>query len=184
MRKLLEGLYGCAEVLAMAALVVIALMVGAQVLGRVADTVLVMLGQPPYGFLIPSLAEFAGFFLVAASFLALAGTLRGGVHIRVTVATSHLPPTLRRGAEILVLVIAAALMLFIFWYSARLALDSYSFNEVSYGIIAVPLWIPQAAMAAGAGIFAIALLDDLVCAVRGGTPSYVAEEALHGQEGQ
>ncbi|MEQ9245766.1 MAG: TRAP transporter small permease, partial [Nitratireductor sp.] len=78
MRKLMNGLYGAAEWLAMAALCVIAVLVFAQVMGRVVDSLLGLFGLPPFGFLVPSLAEIAGFLLVGASFMALAGSLRGG----------------------------------------------------------------------------------------------------------
>ncbi|WP_048648122.1 TRAP transporter small permease [Nitratireductor soli] len=176
MRKCLDWLYGAAEGLAMVALCLIALLVLAQVLGRVADTVLTLLGQPPYGFLVPSLAEIAGFLLVAASFLALAGSLRGGVQIRVTLAIGMLSGTARRLAEIAVLTVATALSGFFFFYAAKLAADSHRFNELSFGIIAIPLWIPQAMMAAGIGVFTIALIDDLCAVIRARAPSYAGHE--------
>ncbi|WP_295811727.1 TRAP transporter small permease [uncultured Nitratireductor sp.] len=176
MRKILDGLYGAAEWLAMAALCVIAILVFAQVLGRVVDTVFALFGLPPYGFLVPSLAEIAGFLLVGASFMALAGSLRGGAQIRVTLGLAAMPEGMRRVAEVFVLVVGAALAGFFFYYAAKLSLDSHRFNELSYGIVAIPLWIPQAFMALGLGIFAIALLDDLVAALRGRPASYLANE--------
>lgn len=182
MRKLLDGLYGIAEWLAMAALCAIGLLVFAQVLGRVLDTILKLMGMPPYGFLVPSLAEIAGFLLVGASFLALAGSLRGGVQIRVTLAIGAMPEKMRRVAEIAVLCVAAALASFFFYYAAKLAIDSHRFNELSYGIIPIPLWIPQAVMAGGIGVFAIALLDNLVTLLRGGQASYASSEVQAAEE--
>lgn len=173
MRRLLNGIYGAAEWLAMAALCLIAALVFAQVIGRVVDSVVGLFGIPPYGFLIPSLAEIAGFLLVAASFLALAGSLRAGEQIRVTLALASLSERTRRAVEIAVLALAALLAAFFFYYSVRLAYDSYRFGGVSYGIIPIPLCIPQAAMATGVGVFALALFDDLVTAIRGGAPSYM-----------
>ncbi|WP_367718557.1 TRAP transporter small permease [Nitratireductor sp. GISD-1A_MAKvit] len=176
MRKILNRLYGTAEWLAMAALCAIAILVFAQVMGRVVDTLLGLLGLPPYGFLVPSLAEIAGFLLVGASFMALAGSLRGGAQIRVTLGLTAMPGSMRRVAEIFVLVLAAALSGFFFHYAAKLALDSFRFNEFSYGIIAIPLWIPQAVMALGIGIFTLVLLDDLFAALAGRSPSYLTRE--------
>ncbi|MBN7757421.1 TRAP transporter small permease [Nitratireductor aquimarinus] len=176
MRKILNGLYGAAEWLAMAALCAIAVLVFAQVMGRVVDTLLGLFGLPPYGFLVPSLAEIAGFLLVGASFMALAGSLRGGAQIRVTLGLAAMPEGMRRVAEVFVLLVGAALAGFFFYYAAKLALDSHRFNELSYGIIAIPLWIPQAVMALGIGIFAVALLDDLFAALTGRSPSYLATE--------
>lgn len=172
MRKFLDRLYRYSELLAMAALCVIAAMVFAQVTGRVLDGALGIFGQPPYGFLIPSLAEIAGFLLVAASFLALAGSQRAGDQIRVTLALSRLPQKSQLLVEIAVLTLATLLACYFLFYSVQLVLDSYRYNEVSYGIIAVPMFIPQSVMAAGIGTFALTLLDDLVCAIAGGEPSY------------
>ncbi|MFC5585616.1 TRAP transporter small permease [Nitratireductor kimnyeongensis] len=176
MRKILDGLYGAAEWLAMAALGVIALLVFAQVLGRVFDTIIGLFGLPPFGFLVPSLAEIAGFLLVGASFMALAGSLRGGAQIRVTLGLSAMPYRMRQVAEVFVLVIGAALSWFFFYYASKLTVDSYRFNELSYGIIAIPLWIPQAVMALGVGIFAVALVEDLFEVLAGRSPSYLAKE--------
>ncbi|UUP16156.1 TRAP transporter small permease [Nitratireductor thuwali] len=176
MRSFLNGLYAASEWLAMTALAATAILVFAQVAGRVFDTLLVMAGNRPYGFLVPSLAEIAGFLLVAASFLALAGSFRAGTHIRVTLAISPLPPGLRHVVEVAVLAVATAIAGLFAWYVALLALDSVRYNELSYGIIAIPLWIPQGAMAVGAAIFTLSLVDDFAAAVTGGTPSYLASD--------
>lgn len=178
MRKLLDRLYAGAEWLAMLALIAIVLMVLAQVIGRIVDWALMRLGQPIYGFQIASMAEIAGFLLVAASFLALAEALRGGNHIRVTLAITPLPPAARRVAESVVLAAGAAVALFFAWYTVLLAWDSYRFHNVSFGIVVIPLWIPQGVMAFGIVVFAVALLDEFIGAVSGRTPSYVEREAL------
>lgn len=177
MRTILDRVYVAAERLAMAALAAIALMVFAQVMGRIADVIMVALGWPPYGFLVPSLAEFAGFLLVAASFLALAGSFRAGTHIRVTLAIGNLPDRFRRFVELAVLAGGTFLAVYFTYYAVLLAVDSYRFDEVSFGIIAMPLWIPQGLMALGVGVFALALIDDLVAALKGHTPSYLQHEA-------
>lgn len=182
MRKILNGFYGAAEWLAMASLCAIAVLVFAQVMGRVVDTLLGLFALPAYGFLVPSLAEIAGFLLVGASFMALSGSLRGGAQIRVTLGLTAMPESMRRIAEILVLVIGAALSGFFFYYAVKLSLDSFRFNEFSYGIIAIPLWIPQAVMALGIGIFTLALLDDLVVALAGRSPSYLTREDAAAEE--
>ena len=85
MRTALTALYKTATVLAACCLVTIALLVTLQVMGRLLDGARSMVGLEPLGLLVPSLAEIAGFFLVGASFLALAGTLRMGDHIRVSI---------------------------------------------------------------------------------------------------
>jgi TRAP-type C4-dicarboxylate transport system permease small subunit len=183
MRSLLSRLYSSAEILAAACLVLIAGMVLLQVLGRLTDGALQLFGYEAVGFLVPSLAEIAGFLLVGASFLALASTLRHAVHIRVSLAVAHAPPVLRKIMETGVLVLGLAFISYFAWFAVGLAADSYAYDEVSFGIIPVPLWIPQGVMAAGLIIFAISLLDDLLLQLTGKTPSYIVAEAGKGIEG-
>jgi TRAP-type C4-dicarboxylate transport system permease small subunit len=175
-RRLLNSLYLAGGAAAALCLVAIAITVLAQVGTRVADRIAVWISGQRLGWSIPSAAEFTGYFLAAASFLALAYTLRAGGHIRVTLAIQHLPRRSRRWAEIGCLGLGAALSGFFTWHAVGLASDSLAFGEVSYGIVAVPLWIPQTAMAAGLLLLTIALIDDLVVVLRGGNTSYQRSE--------
>jgi hypothetical protein len=45
-------------------------------------------------------------------------------------------------------------------------MQSREFNDISQGNDATPLWIPQIAMAAGAVVLLIAMVDDLVRVLR------------------
>ncbi len=172
MRTALNSLYRLSGILAAACLVVIALMVIAQVLGRIIDGILKTAGFQPIGLLVPSLAEFAGFFLVGASFLALASTLRMGDHIRVSILLHMLPKNIAKFFEIWCLGVALALGCYFTWHAALLAQDSYIYNESSYGIIPVPLWIPQTVMTLGLFCFTVSLLDDFAQALAGKSTSY------------
>jgi TRAP-type C4-dicarboxylate transport system permease small subunit len=71
---------------------------------------------------------------------------------------------------------SAFLLGFFAWYAADMVITSYQINDVSQGLVAVPLWVPQSGMALGLTIMTIALLDDLVTVFRRGTPSYLAAE--------
>lgn len=175
-RRALDALYAGAAVAAAACLAAIAVLVSLQVIGRLADAALSGLGRPRYGFLIPSLAEIGGFLLVAGSFLALASTLRHAVHIRVNLLLQHLPERPRRALQTVSVAASAAAIVYFAFQAAKLAADSWRFGEVSYGIVPIPLVIPQAAMAAGLAIFAVALLDDLLAMLAGRTPSFAAAE--------
>jgi hypothetical protein len=57
-----------------------------------------------------------------------------------------------------------------------LTIDSWRFNEVSHGLVPLPLAYPQLAMSIGLAVFAIALLDELVTVARNGKPSFTASE--------
>ncbi len=62
---------------------------------------------------------------------------------------------------------------------------SFRFHEVSTGVIRVPLAYPQAAMAFGAFMLTLALIDELFIVVTRGRPTFrVAEDAITlGKEG-
>jgi H+/Cl- antiporter ClcA len=53
------------------------------------------------------------------------------------------------------------------FYSVRLAWQSHLFHDISTGNDATPLWIPQLAMALGAVVFAVAMVDEWVLELRG-----------------
>ena len=107
MRRCLDALYNATLWLSALCLVLIAVLVGLQIGGRLVDGALKLLGLPVTGFQILSLAEIAGYLLAAASFLALAGTLKGGAHIRVTMLLSAFSESRRRYLEILAFAVAS-----------------------------------------------------------------------------
>ncbi len=111
---------------------------------------------------IPSYAEFAGFFLAAASFLALAYTLTRGGHIRVTLVVQFLPARLQTALEIFALGLCSLTAAYGTWFMGKLAYDSYRFGDMSPGIIAVPMWVPQLSLVVGMAILALALADLMV----------------------
>ncbi|HSP25682.1 MAG TPA: TRAP transporter small permease, partial [Saliniramus sp.] len=78
MRRVLDTTYSISFWLAILCLVAIAILVGLQVGARLVDTLLKAASLPPTNFVILSLSEIAGYLLAAGSFLALAGTLKGG----------------------------------------------------------------------------------------------------------
>lgn len=180
MRKALDGLYAAALWAAVLAMVTIASLVLVQVAGRVIDRTLVWMGTAPIGIAVPSLAEIGGFLFVAAAFLALPATLRAGGHVRVTMLAHNLPPAAARWLSVAVLLIATGLGIFAAWHSAIQVVDSWKFNSVSFGMVRIPLWLPQGAMTAGLVLFAVALADELWAALRGATPAFAAAEAGRG----
>ena len=50
--------------------------------------------------------------------------------------------------------------------------DSWRFNDMSQGVLAVPLWIPQLGYSAGLVILLIAFVDEFVHVLRGNEPRY------------
>lgn len=166
MRRMLDLIYAVSGWTAAACLVLIFSLVSIQVLARLLDGAMRLAGQRAYGLLIPSIAEICGFLLAAASFLALARTLTAGNHIRIGMLVERLPASLRRWVEGLVGCAAFALAIHFTVAMGRLTFKSASFGDVSYGMIPVPLALPQGLMTLGLAILAIAVLDVTVTAFR------------------
>jgi len=180
MRRALDLVYAAALVASAAALVLIAVLVLLQIGGRILDRTLLAVDQPAVGFQVPSLAEIGGFLFVGAAFLALPATLKSAGHVRVTMLAQTLPPRAAHAVTVAVLAVALALAVFATWHSGLQAIDSWAFSSVSFGMVRVPLWIPQGVMTLGLGLFALALADELVTALAGGTPAFQSAEARRG----
>jgi TRAP-type C4-dicarboxylate transport system permease small subunit len=148
MRRLLDALYDAAAYLAAVFLVGTLAMVLLGIFARLV------------GVNVRGTDAYAGYFMAAAGFLALAHTLVRREHIRVSLVLEHVGERTRRALDRVSLGIAAALAIAFAYYSVRLAWQSYSFHDVSTGIDATPLWLPQIAMAAGTVVFAIAFVDE------------------------
>ena len=172
MRKLLDTIYLSSGWLAAGFIGAICLLVIIQVCLNLIDRVSSITTGTAIGLTIPSYADFTGFFLAAASFLALAHTFRQGSHIRVTLLIANLPPKIGRLMEFWCLGTAAAICCYFTWYTAALVWESFDFHDLSPGMIAIPLWIPQTGMLVGLLILSIALIDELICYIMGGQPSY------------
>ncbi|WP_322894197.1 MULTISPECIES: TRAP transporter small permease [unclassified Yoonia] len=176
MRKVLDALYAVALAIACLAMVAIAVLVLVQILGRVLDRALIFAGATPLGFSIPSLSDFGGFLFVASATLALPATLRAGGHVRVSLLLNIGGPVVQRILGILVLMVALGLAGFATWHSGLQVLDSWRFNAVSFGMVQVPLWIPQGVMTLGFGLLLVAVADELVTALRGQVTSFQRAE--------
>lgn len=185
MRRFLDTLYATALWASALCLLAIALLVGAQLAGRLLDGTLALLHLPRTDFVILSLAEICGYLLAAASFLALAGTLKAGNHIRVTMLLALVGERTRRLIEIWAFALATVAAAYMTWQIASFAWVSFQFGDVSPGVVRVPLWIPQVGMALGAAILTISLVDELVQVLWRGRPTFrAAEDAMTlGKEG-
>ncbi len=175
MRAFLDKLYRWSGGLAALFIVGICAIVFLQVMLNLVDRLSGLLLGEAIGLTIPSYADFTGFFLVAASFFALAYTLREGGHIRVTLVLQLLPMKARKTVELVCLALAAGVTLYFAVYMAALIYESYIYHDLSPGIVPVPIWIPQTSVLAGLVVLAIALLDDLVAVIRGRLPSYAGK---------
>lgn len=115
-----------------------------------------------FGLYAGGATEFAGYAMATSTFLALAYTFRTDGHIRVALLIDRASGAPRRALELVCLAFMAAVAVFVAVYMTRLALDSYAYGERSEGADAVLLWQPQAPVALGACILALAVLHTLV----------------------
>lgn len=156
MRSLLDRLFASAGYLAALFMIGTLLAVLASIVGRL---------RPELN--LPGADAYAGYCTAAAAFLALAPTLRRGEHIRVTLLMNQLPPAGQRWLDIACHAVAVLMSGALAWYSIRLVAQSREFSDISTGLDATPLWIPQLGMAIGTSLFALAYLMDLVLLLGG-----------------
>lgn len=150
MRRVLDAIYDGSAWLAGIAMLSILIITLIQVLGGISD------------FFVRGTDAYAGYAMAAASFFALAHTLKRGEHIRVTLFLQRLPEGPRRVMEILCLATAAFLTAYFAWFAWDMVYWSWEFDSRSDAMDASPLWIPQMAMSLGATALAIAFVDELV----------------------
>jgi TRAP-type C4-dicarboxylate transport system permease small subunit len=169
MRRLLDSLYDSAAALAALCMVALLVMVMLGVVSRLLH------------FHVPGTDAYAGYLMAGAGFLALAHTLKRGEHIRVTLLLSALKGRAKRALELWALAAASALAGLMAFYSVRLAWQSHTFNDISTGNDATPLWLPQLAMAAGTLVLLVAFVDEWVLEWCGQRQQVTSDEMLHNE---
>ena len=165
MRKVLDALYWTCGVLA-----------GIFMIG-IAACILTTLAGAIFGFITRSMDDFAGFSMAASAFLALSYTFHSNEHIRVTLFIQRFHGQIRRRLEIWCHIIGTILAGFFAYYSVKMTVVSWQIEEVSLGLVPVPLWIPQLGMAIGTVVFTIALVDRSWCLLNASSPPGEPQES-------
>lgn len=125
-----------------------------------------------FGLNIPAGDDFASWSMAAMAFLGLAHTFKSGELIRMSAVIDQFSGRTRQVLEASVLTLGTAVSGCLFWYAARMIYESWMLNDISNGVVAVPLWIPQLAFGFGAAVLLIAMLDELVYVLAGNHPHY------------
>jgi len=154
LRRVTDIAYKTCGIVAAIALAAIAVLMLAQIIGR-------LFGGGGGAFLLPT-----------TSFLALAYAFRAGSHIRVSLVLHMLPDKARRVADLLSVGIGALLMGFFARSTWGLMQDSIRFREVSDGLLSIPLAIPQGAMFLGIAMLTLAMVEEFFNILSGRTPSF------------
>ena len=116
--------------------------------------------------------EVSGFCMAASAFFGLAATLKRGVHIRVNLLIRGMRGWRKRAVELWCTGVGAVAMSYFTTQAVLMVYDTFRFGEKTKGLIIMDLWIPQAAMAAGIAVLAVALADEFLSTLRVGAPSY------------
>ncbi len=156
-RAVLDKLYLYSGYVSALFLVGIAVAILAQIIGRLMGVTI-------------DAAEAAGLCLAASTFFGLAHTFTRGGHVRIRLIVDRLPWRVRRPVEIFNCLLAGSAVCFLAWHFIQFVWQSYTFHDISPGLLAIPFWIPQFGVATGIVLFAIAILDELVWIIRGGRP--------------
>jgi TRAP-type C4-dicarboxylate transport system permease small subunit len=126
----------------------------------------------PIGVNLSTGDDFVAWCMAAMAFLGLAHTFRSGEMIRVGLLIDQLEGRRRHLVELAALVVGTGFVAFFAWHAVRMNIDSWRFHDMSQGVIAVPLWIPQLGYSGGLVILLVAFVDELVHVLRGRPPRY------------
>ena len=107
---------------------------------------------------ISGLTDYAGYFMAASAFLAFAHTFNKGAHIRIELFLSMMG-RFRRPAEWFSFAVSAAIAVWLSYFSWSMVYWSRKLNDISTGLDATPIWIPQISMAVGVTTLAICVID-------------------------
>lgn len=171
-RRLLDGLYLASGYLAGAFLIAIFLLMMALSIGR------------EIGVNVKSGDDITAWCMAAMAFLGLAHTFKSGEMIRVGLLTEQLTGRSKWLAEMFSLIMAAIFTGYFAWQATAMTYTSWVINDMSTGVLVIPLWLPQTGFATGLVVLFIAVVDELVHVSLGNKPRYekdppkTAEEAI------
>ena len=114
----------------------------------------------PLGVLVPSSEEIVTFLMVGMAFFGIAYAYLEGVHVRVDTLHRRLPEATRRAVDILGHFGAAVLSGTIAFHAARLTWTAYRFNDLSDGLVPIPMWIPMSTVPLGFALLGLVVLRD------------------------
>ena len=160
LRKVLDGLYLGAGYLAGAFMVAIFALMMAISIGR------------EINFNVRAGDDFVSWCMAAMAFLGLAHTFRHGEMIRVGLIIDLIEGRKRWYVEIFALLTGCAFIGFFAFYAVQMNWQSWQFNDMSQGVVIIPMWIPQLGYSVGLVILLIAFVDELFHVLGGGTPRY------------
>ncbi len=110
------------------------------------------------GFNFRGATAYAGYLMAASAFLAFAHTFNHGSQIRIELFQS-MAGRYRVVLDYFAFAASAFVACWLSYYCWQTVYWSYSFGDLSQELDATPLWIPQASMAFGMTLLAVAVVD-------------------------
>jgi TRAP-type C4-dicarboxylate transport system permease small subunit len=110
------------------------------------------------GLNIRGLTDYAGYFMAASAFLAFAHTFNYGAHIRIELFMSMMG-RFRIVTEWVSFIVSAMIAVWLAYFAWSMVYWSYALGDISQGLDATPIWIPQLSMAIGMTVLAICVID-------------------------
>ena len=117
--------------------------------------------------------DVVSWFCAAAAFFAMAHAFKHGDFVRVTLMLESASPAKRRFLELSALLIGNVATGYLAWSACLFTYESWEFQDIAQGMLAMPLWIPQLSFVFGSVLLWIALIDELFLVLKGETPTYV-----------
>ena len=124
-------------------------------------------------------SEYAGYFMAASAFLMAPQALLTKAHIRMDIFLSKTTGMTHNIIISLCLLVGNGVAMYMAYYAVQSVYISHKFNDVSQGIDATPLWIPQLAMAIGLVFFSIAIMHLTITRIFLGDTSIEQNDGNH-----
>lgn len=106
-------------------------------------------------------SDYAGYFMAASAFFGFPYALNAGAHIRIELFLSMMG-RFRKLGENISFIVSSAIASWFSFYCWKLVYWSYMLGDISQGMDATPIWIPQLSMSVGSSLLTIAILDHTV----------------------
>jgi TRAP-type C4-dicarboxylate transport system permease small subunit len=165
-RSPLRHLYaGCTVLAALALVGMFLLMIGETVLRKF------------LGGYIPGAGQLIAWCGCAAAFLAMPQAFRQADFVRVELATAWLGPRARRATETLALLLMLGFCAFATFGCARYVQGAMAADELTQGMLEVPLAWVQASLVVGLAVLTLAVAEALWATLRGRLPLYAQRQA-------
>ena len=111
---------------------------------------------------VPMSYEVGAFMLVFIVFMGLAYSQRQKAHIRVEILTLRMPPKIRAAMDLFAYTLGIAVYGLIFYETFKWSYHSFEIGEYVAGLVNIPKWPSQFAVAFGALLISLQFISDWV----------------------